>query len=498
MKYVLEYDDSLRDQNLIPTRWVLTWKALNSHQVTAKARLVLQGFKDNQQDSLRVDSPTVNRVSIRFLLAWCSSKQYIPCLVDIKTAFLQSRQYPLEDGRVVYAVPPDDVKEILGLDSKKDYVFKLNKSVYGLKDAPREFYMTVVDQLGKLMKISKLDRSMFYCQDSSGQTHGIIGIHVDDLILCGSPRFMDWIMNTVNRVFKCGKIERGKFTYCGLKLDSDSSRICLTQKEYAVSLSPIKLSHGFKKVLNRVENTKFRSAVGNLAWLAGQTRPDISFVVNQMSAVQNNPSVSDVRCLNKLIRRVRFTSDFTLSFTNLNWSKSFLLAYADASLANVSDCYSQAGYLIFLAQPRQDRSGLDVTLIDWSSKKLRRVVRSTLSAETCAVNNATDQAQYVASLMLEITSQKFPIHVLNDNKSLNLLIHSDSTPTEKRLLIELSVLREQFRNGISYHFVVTKNCLADALTKYQATQSSALLNEVIQNSFIPAAILPETFLSVCF
>ena len=53
-----------------------------------------------------------------------------------------------------------------------------------------------------------------------------------------------------------------------------------------------------------------------------------------------------------------------------------LECFSDASLANLCDCGSQGGFIIFLAEENDTRYP-----IMWKSRKVRRVVSSTLAAE---------------------------------------------------------------------------------------------------------------------
>ena len=485
-------DDSLSEKNLIPMRWVTTWKFIDPETVESKARLVLQGFRDLQQNSIRIDSPTVHRLSIRLILSWAVYRGFTPGILDVKTAFLQSRNFSLESGREVFAVPPDDVRVILGLKDTVDYVFRLKKSIYGLKDAPREFFLTLTTELSKLMTSSTIDRSLFFYH-SQDVLCGVIGLHVDDLVFCGDQAFLQNVMNRISAVFRCGKFENGSFVYCGLKIVSDTGTVSLSQSEYANSISEVSTTSGNRtsnRVLNSIEVTKFRSALGCLSWLSGQSRPDIAFRVNRLSTTRNSPTSSDVVSVNKLIRYVQYSSDFSLIFRFINWSRAFILLYTDSSLGNVEDSYSQGAFVLFLAELKKD--GISVTLLDWNSKKLRRIARSSLTAETLAMNDSVDHGLYMRALIREFIGRDLKIEVLNDNNNLIQLIHSDKSTTEKRILLDLAALREHFRTGIRFHFVPTRNCLADGLTKMNASSSIKSLCDVMRSSFIPRTMLPDT------
>ena len=166
--------------------------------------------------------------------------------------------------------------------------------------------------------------------------------------------------------------------------------------------------------------------------------------------------------------------------------------YADSSLGNIDGVYSQSSFLIFLAEPSIQSQCFRVSILDWTSKKIRRVVRSSLAAETVAVNNSVDQALYVSQLLEEFSNRRLNVEILNDNMSLHQLIQTDNSVTEKALLREISALRQWFRSGIGFHHVPTKYCIADTLTKYNSSGTRHLLQSVLDNCKIGADILPQS------
>ena len=117
-----------------------------------------------------------------------------------------------------------------------------------------------------------------------------------------------------------------------------------------------------------------------------------------------------------------------------------LTIYADASQGNLSDGGSQLGYLIFLVGENQKSC-----LVNWQSKHIKRVVRSSLSAETLALSDAIDDGVYIAELISELLfngSKQISIEVYTDSKSLFDTLNSKKNVTEKRLRIDIALLRE--------------------------------------------------------
>ena len=135
----------------------------------------------------------------------------------------------------------------------------------------------------------------------------------------------------------------------------------------------------------------------------------------------------------------------------------------------VADGRSQGGYLIFLV----GEDGL-CNLVSWLSKRIRRVVRSTFAAEAMGMLDGIDAAVFISSLYSDILYGKcydmIPIEVITDNRSLVDTLNSSKFVTEKRLLIDISALKEAIKeNNIKCQWLPTKLQLADCLTKQGAS-----------------------------
>ena len=119
-------------QPCISTRWVCTRKGED-----IKARLVAKGFQE--MEHVRADSPTIGKSITRLTLSIAASQGWTIKSTDIKSAFLQSD----EIDRVVYIKPPVEA-------SCQDKIWRLKKSLYGLNDADRQFFLSLTNELSSL------------------------------------------------------------------------------------------------------------------------------------------------------------------------------------------------------------------------------------------------------------------------------------------------------------------------------------------------------------
>ncbi|CAB4022652.1 Hypothetical predicted protein [Paramuricea clavata] len=132
---------------------------------------------------------------------------------------------------------------------------------------------------------------------------------------------------------------------------------------------------------------------------------------------------------------------------------------------------SQGGYLVLLV----GESGR-FSPIWWNSKKIRRVVRSTLAAETLALAEGIDNSIFLCTLLAELMYGKpyptmFPIECYTDCNSLYEALKSVKSVSEKRLRLDISSIKEliEAKQITSVNWCSTNRQLADSLTKKGAS-----------------------------
>ena len=217
------------------------------------------------------------------------------------------------------------------------------------------------------------------------------------------------------------------------------------------------------------ERNMLRSKIGQLLWVARQTRPDIMFDTNKLSVGLKCAKVSDLIDANKVIRRI-MTERVQLKFRCLGGKELKMVLFTDASLGNAQDNGSQGGLIAFIANANDDCAP-----VLWSSKKLRRIVRSTLAAETLALVDGIDFGIFIATLFSELyygipDPKKMPITCYIDCQSLYDTLESTKGVSEKRLRLDISSIKENIQTGlITVKWVDSNNQLANCLTKLGAS-----------------------------
>ncbi|KAH9768832.1 Integrase catalytic domain-containing protein [Citrus sinensis] len=124
----------LKGKRTIGNKWVYTKKQGSPNQTTHryKARLVAKGFAQKEGiDYNEVFSPVVKHTSIHILLALVAEYELELAQLHVKTAFLHG---DLEEE--IYMIQPCGFR----VAGKENHVCRLIKSLYGLKQSPRQWY----------------------------------------------------------------------------------------------------------------------------------------------------------------------------------------------------------------------------------------------------------------------------------------------------------------------------------------------------------------------
>ena len=459
-------------QPRISSKWVCTEKVKGGQLVT-KARLVARGFEEDQSQ-LRTDSPTCSKESLRMMLSVLASKKWSLQSIDIKSAYLQGNDIT----RDIYLKPPKEAKTKM--------LWKLERTPYGLVDAGRQWYIKVQKEFTALgAQPSKCDRAVFIWGDSSGSGPcGILLAHVDDFLYGGDRSFQENIIPQLRSIFQVGAEEEGRFRYLGLNVSQVPQGIKLSLEEYCESLREIetaKLGVDRSRLLEPAESSELKHLIGQINWVSTQSRPDVSYDSCILGGRVSKATVADVHQANKVIRKIRGRTLDLIFPENLDLTTVRLICFCDASFANLANRGSQGAFLIFMA----DATGI-FSLICWQSKRVKRTVNSTLSAECLSAVDAAETCILIRDRleeMLCLTSGIIKITLVTDNRSLVDAVHKSTSVENKRLQIDVNMLREMVeRDEISeFRWISTEHQMANALTK-QGASSDHLLHTLLGSS----------------
>ena len=231
-------------------------------------------------------------------------------------------------------------------------------------------------------------------------------------------------------------------------------------------------------LLSREEKTAYRSAVGQLNWVAGISRPDTSFSVCEASTKFKQATVADLLYDNKIIKNVK-NSKNEIRFPKFNLNNIKLQLLTDASFNNLPNGGSQAGQIIFLTDDKNNTCPLY-----WNSSKIKRVARSNIAVEILSLSEGCDVAMYINKLVSELLfhdGKQLNIIAYTDNQSLYDAAHTLKQTLAKRLLVDISAIREMVEKAeINVTWIEKSKQLGDILTK--AGASPNVISGVLSSS----------------
>ena len=457
-------------QEKISTTWVLTQKGEET-----RARLTAKGFQE--EGDFPTDSPTVQKHSIRLILAIAATNHWDIKTTDITSAFLQGSKM----DRDVYIKPPKEAQE-------KDKLWKLIKCLYGLKDASRKWYFKVLSKLKELgFEQAFCDKAVFYLIKDN-KLVGIIALHVDDFLHIGDDYFNKTILPKILSVFKVGKSETRSFMYTGFQLKQDEGGISVDQEKYVNNVKipniDVNLLKEKKREMNQQELTQLRQLTGMVNWAARATRPDLSFEMIESSTKFKGGIVEDLIHAKNVAMRLKKIGVVVRTSDLENFKDCQVWVYTDAAFRNLNDSKdSCGGYITFIVNTKSGKCAP----IEWSSGKIKRKVHSTLAAETLAMNKGIDAALGIKFMLKAMTSGTvdLPVKVITDNKSAQDAIYSESEVSERMLRADISIIKDMIEEGkiMEVKWVAGSAMLADIFTKRGVNKIPLL--EVLEKGEMP-------------
>ena len=438
----------------VPSNWVITKKdSKKQGSETFKARLVALGNLDRRVNLSATDSPTLSRETMRILLSTIANLEFQLQGCDVSSAFLQGA--PLD--RTVYMNPPKQYR-------KPGKVWLLKKPVYGLADSGRLWYKRLREEILRLgCKELTGDGACFH-MSRNGQTIGLLGAHVDDLIYGGTPEFEEIVIKPLMETFNISKTDYDTFVFCGMTLRQSSDKsITVSQKDYSQTIDDLP---DYSKMTEQEKVTLLKSVAGQVMYLS-LTRPDLMFDSSELLRVGKTTD-ERLKLAEKLLQKVK-NGNGTITFKQLGPIDDLeLMVYSDASYNNIKyGKVSTAGTVILL----KGKNG-NCAPIQWVSKPIIRVTRSTMAAEARALELAADYAVLFSRQIKEIytgdrTTTGIPVKCHTDSHTLHDAVVSSRQVEEKSLVHLIYCLKDKLLHSEIQiiKWVNTHNMLADGLTK---------------------------------
>ena len=457
-----------KGRKAIGCKWIFKTKIDGDGNIERyKARLVAQGYTQKYGvDYDQTFSPVVSFESIRSIAAIAAQKGLKLHQMDVKTAFLNG-----ELTEEIYLKQPEGFIE----KGYEDYVCKLKRSIYGLKQSAR-CWNVELDKKLKDMGFTQCKSDPCIYTKSAKEGYCIIAVYVDDLIIGGeSEKDVKLTKKTISEKFEV--TDMGLLHYfLGVKVIQkfDKGEIWIGQPSFTKELlKKLQMaeckqvetpSDPSMKLTKRNDNedefdkVKYQSAVGSLLYLSTRSRPDIAFAVGNAARYCANPSQSHWSAVKRILRYLKGTTDLGLLYEG---DEKNLEGYSDADWAgDINDRKSTSGYVFIM-------SG---SAVSWRSKKQTSVALSTAEAEYIALSSATQEAMWLRQLLSDLVKDyqlSVPTTIYEDNQSaICMTRNNQSHGRSKHVDIKYHFVREQVeRETIKAIYCKSEEMTADILTK---------------------------------
>lgn len=454
------------DNNIVGTKWVYKRKIDANNKVLFRARLVAKGFTQTYGvDYFEIYAPVVRRTALRLLFSVAVNFDLKIDHLDVKTAFLHG-----DLSETVYMAQPEGFVS----PGQEGMICKLNKAVYGLKQAARSWNLKV-DKIMKEQGFKNFcDEPCIYIKNHKGSVI-IIALYVDDFYLVyNNNQDKQDLLRILNSHFRIKDLGEAK-NCLGIKLERNwkNGSMVLHQEDYINHLllkfnmtncNPryTPLESGLKiKTLNPgvVKTLPYQELIGCLLYLSVNTRPDISYAVSFLGQFNSCYTTLHWNLAKGLLHYLKLTASKGLLYTKSAKPTFCLTGFADADFANNPDDFrSYSGYCFTL----------DGNLISWESKKQKLTAQSTTESEYIAMTEAVKESIWLNELVGKLFEcGKQTITVYNDNLSAITLAYSKGfSARTKHMGVRLQFVRDCVEDGsVKIEHMSTDLMPADVLTK---------------------------------
>lgn len=447
-----------KGRKAIGSKWVFKIKRNEDGLKIYKARLVAQGFTQRYGiDYDEVFAPVTRASTFRLLLSVAGMRHYIVNQYDIKTAFLNGKL-----NEEIY------MKQPVGYE-KGNEVYKLKKSIYGLKQAAHVWNQTLHEVLMRNGCIQNESDKCLYKKKNGDKVCYLI-IHVDDMLVASSDEeFQTELMTSIGNEFELKKLGNVK-QYLGIDVERRNGEFFISQEQHIEKIireagleeakeSAQPMDTGYYKLEGKEleSNTTYRKLIGMLLYLSTNTRPDISACVSILSRKVEKPRDCDLVEVKRLIRYLKGSKALRLRLNSEGFENKVEI-FSDADWGEDEGRKSNSGYIC----------KINDGTISWSCRKQQVVAASSMESEYIALAETCMEIAWLRKIAegLDMDMPRSVIVKSDSQSCISAIKNQKFSNRTKHIDVKYHFTRDQVDKGIiQLEYCPTERNVADILTK---------------------------------
>ena len=383
------------------------------------------------------------------------------------------------------------------LEENPQIVCKLKKSLYGLKQSPRQWNKKINQFFCEFGFIqNSFDPCVYYlCRENAEM---IVGVYVDDLVIASSNLpLMNELKKALHAEFEMKDLGELKFLL-GMEVDILPGEIRLSQHKYLQNVLEKFGMFNATRVSTPMEprtalsdndellpaNVPYREVIGSLNYLMTCTRPDIATSLSMVARFLNAPTRQHWKCVKRILRYLVGTKHVGIRFVHVGNLK--LTAFSDSDWAG--DEYH-----------RKSRTGFVVLLgggpINWTSRLQDTIALSSTEAEYIAMTETAQDLIWLQYLLESLDCESSSTIYVDNLSAIDLANNPIFNRRTKHIEVKFHKIREwvNLRRFDICHVDTNLND-ADLFTKNLPVKS---FSEAMQRMNIVDVTKVEGLLSEC-